>query len=223
MSRPPSKIWALIFVCVVMALPLPPAQHSSADPDELVLQARLAAVAGEEDAPAGAAKPERINEAEFEARVLARLRHEVHGEVEDLALRSMEQAMRRLREREGATPARPIGKMLRLTFRLEPEVDGVAPVSVLTRLSAYSAFADTFAAGTSFRFNVAGDLSVKGLQHDRVAVDFSTLLQFEDTRNEERGSSGATGSADLMIGEPEVLMSVGSRNLVLTVDEVGLP
>jgi hypothetical protein len=165
----------------------------------------------------------RIDTGALEARILARLRHEVHGEVDDLAMRSMEQAMRRLRDREGGAAARPLGKGLRLTFKLEPEVAGAAPVSVVTRTSAYSAFADTIRGATAFRLNVVGELTMKGLQKDRVALDFSTLLQFEDAGNEESGSSGASGSAELVIGEPEVLMSVGARDLVLTVSEVGQP
>jgi len=221
MFRPPSKFWTLIFFCLVLALPLPPAQRSSADVDGQALQ--RPAAEGKQPAAAVLQVQGKINEAELEARVLARLRHEVHGEVDDLAMRSMEQAMQRLRDRGAAAGARPIGKVLRLTFELQPEVAGVAPVSVLTRMSAYSAFADTFAAGTSFRLNVVGELSMMGVQHDRVALDFSTRLQFEDARGGESGSSGAAGSAELKIGAPEVLMSVGSRDLVLTVDEVRLP
>ena len=116
-----------------------------------------------------------------------------------------------------------MGKLLRLTFKMIPEMGGVAPVSVITRMTNYSAFADTFSDGTSFRLNVAGDLNLKGLRQDRVVVNFSTLLQFEDAGNDDSGSAGATGSAELVIGEPEVLMSVGARDLQLTVDEVGLP
>jgi hypothetical protein len=213
MFQPPHKLWVLIFFGVVMALPLPPAQRLRADADGKALQPALA----------GDAERLRVDEAGIEARVLARLRHQMHGEVDEIAMRSMERAMRRLRDREGTVAARPIGKVLRLTFELKPEVAGAAPVSVVTRTTSYSAFADTVLGGTAFRLNVAGDLSLKGLQQDRVAVDFSTLLQFEDTGNEESGSSGATGSAELAIGEPEVLMSVGARDLVLTVDEVASP
>lgn len=214
MFRPPNKLWTTIFFCGALALPLPPAQRSGAGTDGRALQALPA---GE---PVPAAGPGPIDEAKLEARVLARLRHQVHGEVDDLAMRSMEQAVRRLRERDGGVPPRPTGKLLRLTFALQPEVAGIAPVSVLTRTTAYSAFADTLAGGASFRLNVGGDISVKGLQQDRVAVEFSTLLQFGDAGGGESGSSGATGSAELRIGEPEILMSVGARDLVLTVEEV---
>jgi hypothetical protein len=219
MFRPPNMLWTLIFFGVVLALPLPPAQRSNADPDGDALQPPLADGNGAQIDAEG----QRINEAELEARLLARMRHELHGEVEQLAMQSMEQAVRRLRDREGSAPGRPMGKVLRLTFQMIPEMDGVAPVSVITRMTNYSAFADTFSNGTSFRLNVAGDLNLKGRRHDRVVVDFSTLLRFEDAGNDDRGSAGATGSAELAIGEPEVLMSVGARDLVLTVDEVGLP
>ena len=218
MFQPPNKLWALILVCVVLALPLPPAQRSHADDDEKALQPPVPA---EKAGQVGGGKA--INEAELEARVLARLRHQVHGEVDDLAMRSMEQAMRRLRDRDSGEEERPLGKVLRLSFRLEPELAGTAPVSVLSRTRSYSAFADTVSKGTQFRLNVAGELRLRGLRQDRVLVDFSTLLQFEDVDSEESGSAGATGSAELLIGEPEILMSVGARDLVLTVDEVGLP
>ncbi|MFT4548892.1 MAG: hypothetical protein ACI8XO_002535 [Verrucomicrobiales bacterium] len=229
MFRPPNQLWALVFVCVVLALPLPPVERSLADQDGGALQPRLGAqpaadeVAGDRAPIEGgeAVAPVSATDlAALEDRILARVRHQMHGEVDDLALRSMEQAMRRLRDREGEAAPRPLGKVLRLTFELEPEIAGIAPVSVLTRRTDYSAFADTVLGGTSFRLNIAGDLSLKGLYQEKLVLDFSTLLQFSDRGNNESGSSGASGSAEVMIGESEVLMSVGARDLVLTVSEV---
>jgi hypothetical protein len=224
MFQPPNKFWTLIFVCVVFALPLPPAERSRADKDEAALQPSgnesvVNRVGGDVEASRPADVAQEIDTAALEARVLARLRHQMHAEVDDVAMRSMEQAMRRLRDRDEVA-AWPLGKVLRMTFELEPEVAGVAPVSVLTRTTSYSAFADTVLGGTAFRLNVVGDLALKGVHHDRVILDFSTLLQIENFGNEESGSSGATGSAELEIGRPEVLMSVGARDLVLTISEV---
>ena len=164
MSQSLNKIWALMFVCVVLALPLPRAQQLRADADGKPLQPVVAQAdqAGEaENAP-----PQRgtaIDERALEARVLARLRHQFHNEVDDIALRSMEQAMKRLREREGGIKSRPLGKVVRLSFTLEPELRGAAPVSVVTRTNSYSAFADTVLGGTEFRLNVAGEVSLHGL------------------------------------------------------------
>ena len=216
MSQTPNKFWALILVCVVLALPMPRAQHLRADADGQALQPPV----GDDGKhlPLQGREAKVIDERAMEARLLARMRHEFHSEVDSIALRSMEQAMKRLREREGGVRSRPIGKVVRLTFTLEPELEGAAPVSVLTRTSAYSAFADTVLGGTVFRLNVAGEVSLKGLDKDRAVVDFSSLLQYGDAANEESGSSGATGSAELLLGEPEVIMSVGARDLVLTVE-----
>lgn len=208
----PNQISALIIIGVALALPLPRAQHSHAENDVGALQA-----------PAGGGDPPvAVDEKALEARVLARLRHQLHREVDDVALRSMEQAMKRLRERDGER-SRPIGKTLRLSFKLEPELEGAAPVSVLTRMTSYSAFADTVSGGTEFRLNVAGEVSLVGLDQDRAMVDFSSLLQYGDALTGESGSTGATGSAELRLGEPEVIMSVDARDLVLTVSLAGLP
>jgi len=207
----------LVLVGIVFALPLPPAQVSHAEPDGDALQP--APLAADPVPVANLAQVQPGIPAGMEARLLARLRHEVHADVEDLAMQSMERAVRQLRLRDG-TPKRPLGKVLRLTFSLQPEVAGIAPVSVLTRTTSYSAFADTFSGDATFKFNVVGDLQLVGLQRDHVTVDFSTLVQFDDAGKDEGGSSGANGSADVTIGESEILMSVGSRNLVLQVDEV---
>ena len=70
--------------------------------------------------------------------------------------------------------------LLLLSMGIEPQLEGAAPVSVLTRTSSYSAFADTVVGSTVFRLNVAGEVSLKGLEKDRAVVDFSSLLQFGD-------------------------------------------
>ena len=66
----PNQISALIIIGVALALPLPRAQHSHAENDVGALQA-----------PAGGGDPPvAVDEKALEARVLARLRHQLHRE-----------------------------------------------------------------------------------------------------------------------------------------------
>ena len=224
MYRASNCFWLFLFIFAVMALLVPQAPVLRADSDGGALQVDEEVPETPEDDEERPPPPvaleavaDPIDEASLEARLFARLRHQMHVEVDDIALRSMEQAMRQLHEREGTVKARRLGKELRLTFRLEPPLDGAGPVSVLTRTASYSAFADTVLAGNSFRLNVAGDINLQGLRGERVLLDFSTLLQYGDADQQESGSGGATGSAELLIGEPEVILSLGARDLVLTV------
>ncbi len=130
-----------------------------------------------------------------------------------------------MRENRSHERAAGLGRVLRLTFSVEPAIEGFKPFSVVTSRQSYSLNATQEAKSGRWGVEIGGELTMTGARLNKAWINFDVRVEVEkdgekadETRIREKASG--EGSAIVAIGESSELVSVGNSRLMVHVAEV---
>lgn len=128
-----------------------------------------------------------------------------------------------IQQNDYVTCAPALGKVVRLSFSIEPPIEGLDPVSVVTSKQAYSIFAQLESESGKFAVASGGDLQLIGARQSLLKLNFDLSVEtrrFVEGETEKKGRSNGQGSTIIGLGQKQELLTVGGSKLMVEVKEV---
>ena len=119
--------------------------------------------------------------------------------------------------------AASLGKVVRLRFTMEPPIEGLEEVSVVTSKQAFSVFGQQQSEGGKFLIAAGGDLLLIGPRQNLLKINFDASVQMRRVSDDEKkkeGRSNAKGSTVIGLGQMQELLTVGGSKLMVSAEEV---
>ena len=119
------------------------------------------------------------------------------------------------------TCAPALGKVVRLSFSLDPPIEGLDPVSVVTSKQAYSIFGQLESEGGKFAVAAGGDIRLIGARQTLLKLDFDVSVEMRRVADGNKGGrSNGQGSTIIGLGQKQELLTVGGSKLMVEAKEV---
>jgi hypothetical protein len=119
--------------------------------------------------------------------------------------------------------AASLGKVVRLSFSMEPPIEGLEEISVVTTRQAFSIFGQQQSDGGKFAIAAGGDLLLVGPRQNLLKINFDASVQMRrimDKEKKKEGRSNAKGSTVIGLGQKQELLTVGGSKLMVSAEEV---
>ena len=123
-----------------------------------------------------------------------------------------------LKKKKGHPNIDPLGKQLRLSFRLEPVGKDDKPFAVSVAKKQYGMQMKLNSREATFGLQISGQLALVGETKDKVGMTFQSGIDFK--KGDTTGHVGANGSAIVSIGGEAELAVLGDKTLMVSVKEI---
>ena len=124
------------------------------------------------------------------------------------------------RQENPTTASERIGRVVKLTFSLDPPLDGVSPASVTSARRCYSLYSTSEGDGGRFGISAMGEMSLMGARVDQVSLTFDAEVELvksagDEDRGETKSRSACQGSTVVAIGHKQELLTLGDSRVMV--------